>query len=158
MDLASEFQADHQRILDALLAVRGVICEGTPSRLHAILDRADRLLGPHCKWEEVFLYPALAALVGEVAVQRLITEHDGVHRSLQRLAELARVPRWSDAERRAAHEHWGILIEHLTNCDALSRYIPLLGPDMLRQLGEGLWAIRRQGITLSGYCRERRVG
>jgi hypothetical protein len=87
----------------------------------------------------------------------LVTEHDGVFRSLTRLAELAVGPRWSEADQRAAHEHWSLLVEHITHCDALGTYLRLLPGETLARLGDGLWALRRQGPTLSEYCRERRV-
>jgi hypothetical protein len=155
--LLHEFHADHQRIVDTLLTLRRALCDASRAHLCAALDEADRLLGPHCKWEEVFLYPALSGLVGEVRVQRLMTEHDGVYRSLRRLAELAGLRVWSDAERATAHEHWGLMVEHVVNCDALGRYVALLAPDRLSQCAEGLWALRRQPLRLADYCKERRV-
>jgi hypothetical protein len=157
VDLLREFHADHQQIVEALLALRRALCDADRSGLRAALKQADGLLGPHCKWEEIFLYPVLTPVLGEVRVQRLVTEHDGVFRSLTRLSQLAYVPRWSEADQRAAHEHWSLLVEHATNCEALARYVGLLPPDTLTRLGEGLWALRRQGGTLSEYCRERRV-
>jgi hypothetical protein len=155
--LLHEFHADHQRIVDTLLTLRRALCQADRARLRAALDDADRLLGPHCKWEEVFLYPALSGLVGEVRVQRLMTEHDGVYRSLRRLTDLAGLRVWSDAERVAAPEHWGLLVEHATNCDALGPYVALLPSQRLSECAQGLWALRRSGVRLAEYCRERRV-
>lgn len=155
--LIQEFHADHKQIIEVLRGLHRAISNGDLPGMRSSLAHADRLLGPHCKWEEVFLYPALTGLIGEVAIQRLMTEHDGVHRTLRRMAELAQGGRWSEAERRAVHEHWSLLVEHTMNCDGLSRYIPLLPEDLQRQLADGLWAIRRQGVRLADYCRERRV-
>ncbi|MFB3818324.1 MAG: hemerythrin domain-containing protein [Candidatus Methylomirabilales bacterium] len=155
--LLHEFHADHQQIVDALLTLRRALCDADRVRLRAALDAADRLLGPHCKWEEIFLYPALGGVVGEVRVQRLMTQHDGVHRSLRRLGELAGLPAWSGAERAAAHEHWSLTVEHVVACDDLGRYVALLPPGQLAGCAEGLWALRRQSVRLAEYCRERRV-
>ncbi len=53
-----------------------------PSRVRATLGKADKLVGPHFKFEEHDLYPRLTEFLGEARVQKLLTEHDGVFRGV----------------------------------------------------------------------------
>src|SRR6266542_2954651 len=100
--LISEFHADHARVVQALLDLRTAIQARDPGRVGTTLDAANQLVGPHFKFEELYLYPQLKGFVGEAGLKRLLTEHDGIFRSVAALADLAAKERWSPADAEAA--------------------------------------------------------
>jgi hypothetical protein len=154
--LIHEFHGDHQKVVGALLELRQAIAATDLARIRSILASAEGLLGPHFKFEELHLYPALEGFLGESGVKRLLNEHDGVFRSLKRIVELAQKDAWSEADRRSAQENLGLIYEHPVSCDGLSLWLERLPEEQSLQLSELLAAVRKQGTSFSEYDRERR--
>ena len=75
--LLGEFHSDHAKVVQALIDLRHAIQARDPLRVRRTLNEANKLVGPHFKFEEQHLYPSLTEFVGEAGVQRLLTEHDG---------------------------------------------------------------------------------
>ncbi len=88
-NLRREFHADHQQVVPALLGLRQAITDTNIPRVRSILETAEGLLGPHFKFEELYLYPALEPFLGGHGVTRLVREHDGVFQNVGKIAQLA---------------------------------------------------------------------
>src|SRR5579884_3784091 len=95
MDLIEQFHGDHQKVVDALFALRQAISARDVPRVRQILSEAEGLIGPHFKFEELYLYPALEPFLGEAYGKRLLNEHDGIFRSVRKIAELAKSDSWT---------------------------------------------------------------
>jgi len=154
--IIQEFRADHQRIRGTLVRLRQAITTGDIPEVRRLLGAADGLLGAHVKFEELHLYPALTAFVGEDGVQQLIREHDSMFQGVGILARLAAMETWSDAERRSALESLALIAYHPENCDELCQYIVHLPAGEQAGLLDRMQALRLQHTTFSGYAIERR--
>ena len=66
--------------------------------VRGILEAADRLAGPHSKFEELHVYPRLKDFLGEGRVQRPLTEPDSVFRGSGALVNLAGKTSWEEAD------------------------------------------------------------
>jgi hypothetical protein len=156
--LIQEFRADHQRITGNLLRLRQAIQQGDIPQVRAVLGGADALLGAHFKFEELHLYPALAAFVGDGGVRQLVREHDDIFQGIGQLAELALKPAWTDAERDAALRAFALVGNHPENCDDLSQHIERLPAARQEALLDRMQAIRRERPAFSAYAAERHSG
>jgi hypothetical protein len=150
-----EFHADHQKVVAALFDLRQAITASDIARVRSILEGAEALIGPHFKFEELYLYPALEQFLGEGHVKRLVNEHDGIFRSVRRIAQLAQKDTWSDSDRNSAQANLGLIYEHPVSCDGLTLWMERLSSAEQRQLEERMQEVRRQGTKFSEYYLER---
>lgn len=153
--LIGEFHADHTKVVQALLDLREAIRDRNPVRARATLAEANKLVGPHFKFEEQHLYPQLKEFIGEAGLKRLLTEHDGVFRSVATLVELAARDVWGESEAEAASANLDLIREHPVTCDGLSLYIERLPLDAQASLADRMEELRREGTTLLKYRKER---
>jgi len=154
--LIQEFRADHQRITGSLLRLRQAILQGDIPQVRAILGGAETLLGAHFKFEELHLYPAVAGFIGDGNVQQLIREHDSIFEVGGALIKLAQQTGWSEGDRKAALESFGLVGDHPEHCDDLCRYIEQLPASRQETLLGHMQAIRQARPAFSAYAVERR--
>ena len=157
MDLISQFHSDHQQVVDALFQLSQAITARDIQRVQNILAGAEGLVGPHFKFEELYLYPALEPFFGEAYGKQLLNEHDGVFRSIRKIAELAQKTEWNDADHASALANLELIYEHPISCDGLSLWIERLPAEDQEDLFQKMLAVRKQGTKLSEYCRERQA-
>ncbi len=155
MGLIEDFHADHRQVVDALFELRQAIAAREVRRVRTILSQADRLVGPHFKFEECYLYPSLERFLGEGYVKKLLNEHDGIFRSVWKLAKLAEKETWSDADVKSAEANLDLIYEHPIGCDGLSLWMERLGAEERDELWKQMHATRRKGTGLFDYYYER---
>ena len=153
--LIGEFHDDHTKVVSALMKLRSAIQGCDVAAVRGILEAADRLVGPHFKFEELYLYPRLKEFLGEGRVQRLLTEHDGVFRGIGALVNLAGKTSWEEADTEAAAANLDLIWEHPITCDGLSLYIERLPQAAQEELLQRMEETRREGTRLLAYRKER---
>lgn len=157
MNLIEQFHDDHKKVVSALFELRQAITGCDVPRARQILDAAENLLGPHFKFEELYLYPALEPFLGEAYGKRLLNEHDGIFRSVRKIAQLARSDSWDDTQHQSAMANLELIYEHPISCDGLSLWIERLPLKEVEDLYQKMVAVRKQGTKLSEYYRERQA-
>lgn len=155
MSLIAEFHSDHQRVVSALVNLRKAIADRDLDRVRSILNAAESLVGPHFKFEELYLYPLLERFLGEAYSKRLLNEHDGVFRSIRRIAQLAQKASWTESEAQSAQANLELIYEHPISCDGLSLWMERLSKEEQEQLLQRMEDVRQQGTKLSEYYVER---
>jgi hypothetical protein len=155
MSLIQEFHADHQKVVNALFDMRQAIAAREVGRVRSILAVAEKLVGPHFKFEELYLYPALEPFLSEGRIKRLLNEHDGIFRGVRHIAKLAQKDTWLDADAHSAMENLEVIYDHPVTCDGLSLWIEKLPSERQEELYYQMQECRRQGTTFSEYYRER---
>jgi hypothetical protein len=153
--LIGEFHADHAKVVQALMDLRNAIQARDVGRVRATLDKANKLVGPHFKFEEKYLYPSLIEFLGEAGLQRLLTEHDGVFRGVASLVDLAAKDTWTEADAHSAAANLSLIWEHPITCDGLSLYIEQMPESTQATLLNQMEELRREGTTLLEYRKER---
>jgi hypothetical protein len=155
MNLIQEFHSDHQQVVGALFELRQAITQRDIPKVRTILASAEKLVGPHFKFEELYLYPALEPFLGESYTKKLYNEHDGVFRSIRRIAQLAQNDSWSEGDHQSAATNLELIYEHPIACDGLSLWMERLPEGKKQQLLEKMHEVRKQATSLSEYYRER---
>jgi hypothetical protein len=155
MSLIQEFHSDHQKVVVALCELRQAIANYDVPGVRKILGCAENLVGPHFKFEELYLYPALERFLGESYTKKLYNEHDGVFRSIRRIAHLAQNDTWSEVEQESAKTNLELVYEHPIACDGLSLWMEKLGEREQEGLFQKMCEVREQATPLSEYYRER---
>ncbi|HWP60243.1 MAG TPA: hemerythrin domain-containing protein [Candidatus Acidoferrales bacterium] len=153
--LIGEFHSDHTKVVQALLDLRSAVQNRDVARVSATLGEANKLVGPHFKFEELYLYPSLKEFTGEAGIQRLVSEHDGIFRSVGALVKLASKGTWSEADAKTAEAYLDLIWEHPVTCDGLGLYIERLPGNVQQSLLSRMEELRREGTTLLEYQKER---
>lgn len=154
-NLVEEFHSDHTKVVNALMDLRRAIQARDPARVRTVLDEANKLVGPHFKFEELHLYPLLKEFIGVGRWQRLLMEHDGVIRGVAALVDLAAKDAWSEADAETATGNLDLIWEHPITCDGLSLYIERLPESVQATALQHMEERRREGTTLLEYRKER---
>jgi len=147
LDVIAEFRDDHRKVRDGLLEIIGALQSKDVGQAGAILGRLDALVGPHFRFEEEALYPALRVFLGEY-VDQLLQEHDGVIDTARACAALLGQATLTDEEAEQAARAARALLVHVSNCDGLAILSERLKPEELADLGEKFAAARAAGVPL----------
>lgn len=86
---AKAFRHEHREIRDALLELSRAFARRLQSEIAVSLVKVARLTGPHLRYEEEALYPALSRLFGPDYIVKLRTDHHRAIGSMRRLVDLA---------------------------------------------------------------------
>jgi hypothetical protein len=147
LDPINEFREDHRFVRDSVLEIAAALEEKDVERAREILGRINVGVGPHFRYEEEFLYPALRNFLGDY-VDDLIHEHDGAIATARACAELLSKDSLTDEEAKAAKKQAMTLLVHVSNCDGLAILSERFGKKELDDLGEKLSDMRKEGVPL----------
>ena len=130
---AQAFRAEHRQIRDALLETISAFEDGDVDRARGLLGRVAALTGPHFRYEEEALYPALVPLFGESYVESLLGDHDRAIGAARELVALVTSPSLGDERRRGADLARGLL-PHVSDCEGLSIMTEVLPGETVEEI------------------------
>ena len=146
---ASVFRQEHRDIRDTLFELmEGFDCQSLPKIRHC-LRRALDIIGPHFRYEEESIFPALVPLFGPGYVDRLLAEHDSAIGIAIRLDNIAAQTEVSadDGSRMTALIR-SRLLPHVSDCDGLSIMVERLPDETVRQILRAREQSLREGLDL----------
>lgn len=114
------FRNEHRQIRDTLLALREAFGNRDRAEIRARLEECTRVTGPHFRYEEEALYPALIPLFGRDYVDELLEEHDLAIDAARRLSELAGREELTQREAEEAQHLVQQMLPHVSDCDGLA--------------------------------------
>jgi hemerythrin len=147
LDPISEFREDHRKVRDGILEITRALKEKDVATARKILGTLNELTGPHFRYEEEYLYPALRGLLGEY-VDQLYREHDQVVETAKVCAELLSKDEISDEEAEVAQKAAMALLVHVSNCDGLAILSERFTDEEIKDLGDRFADARDEKISL----------
>lgn len=147
LDPIEEFREDHRKVRDGVLEMAGALERKNLKKAREILGRINILVGPHFRYEEEHLYPALKRFLGEY-VDDLLDEHDGVIETARGCAALLSKDALSKRQAEEARKKAIALLIHVSNCDGLAILSERFNKKELEGLGRRLAAARKAGVPL----------
>lgn len=151
LDVIKEFREDHRKVRDGLLDIIDALKAKDVAKAGGILGNLNTLVGPHFRYEEEALYPALKVFLGEY-VDQLLSEHDGVIDTAKTCATLLEKDTLTDKEAAEAAEAARKLLVHVSNCDGLAILSERFGTKELDELGKKFSACREAGVSLLDWA------
>lgn len=147
LDPIVEFREDHRKVRDGLLKLGGAAERGDMKTARTTLGEIDALTGPHFRYEEEALYPAMKEFLGEY-VDRLIEEHGGAIDTAKVAAGLLSKPSLSKEEGMAVSKAARALLVHVSNCDGLNILAERFSKAKLDELADQFQKARDAGVPL----------
>ena len=138
---------DTRKVRDGLLDLADDAEAGDVGKAGEILGQIDALTGPHFRYEEETLYPAMKEFLGDY-VDSLIEEHGGVIDTAKTAAKLLSHPSLSKEEGKAIAKAARALLVHVSNCDGLNILAERFSQQKLDELGERFAQSRAEGVPL----------
>ncbi|MDP2675027.1 MAG: hemerythrin domain-containing protein [Dehalococcoidia bacterium] len=153
LDVIEEFREDHRKVRDLILDLAGTLRQRDLPRARELLGSLDRLTGPHFRFEEEALYPALRQFLGDY-VDKLLSEHDGAIAKANGLAELLQRDSLSQDEAGAAIADVSSLLIHVSDCDGLAIIMEKMSEQELGQIADTVMACREADVSLLRWAQE----
>ena len=147
LDPIAEFREDHRKVRDLLLDIAGAAEKGDVPKARTSLGQLDDMVGPHFRYEEESLYPALRVFLGKY-VDSLISEHDGAISTAKAAAGFLAKLSLSPEEKKGVADAARALLVHVTNCDGLNILAERLSKAELDRLAQHYEASRKAGVPL----------
>jgi hypothetical protein len=144
------FRNEHRAIRDGLMDVIQAFHDQAPDRARTLLAGIAMFAGPHFRYEEEAMYPALVQIFGRKYIETLLREHDEAIRSAEQLMYLSVKDRWTEEDVGEATELARGILPHVSDCDGLSvmvERLPAREVDAIlaardRSLAEGIDLVR----------------
>lgn len=159
---STTFREEHREIRDTLLDLISAFEARDRARIGELVGRTAALAGPHFRYEEAALYPALAEIFGQDYIEQLFADHDRAIGGAKRLVELADRDLLGEEDVTEATRIVRGILPHVSDCDGLSIMVEVLPDEKVqsifdareRSLGEGLdlltWAEQVRDRPVAG--------
>lgn len=159
-ELANQFSAifrdEHRAVRDGLLELTESFKKRDREKVVALLGQVASLTGPHFRYEEETLYPALVEIFGPKYIEKLLADHDRVIGSAGRLVQLAGKGSWSNREVAEAVELVRDMLPHVSDCDGLSIMVERLPEEKIRDVLDARQRCNEAGLDLLRWVQEAR--
>lgn len=148
------FRNEHRQIRDALLELIGAFQERDKPRIKSLLDRIATYTGPHFRYEEEALYPALVEIFGPEYIEELLGDHDRAIGTAKRLLQLAEKESLSDEDIAEATKLIRSILPHVSDCDGLSIMVERLPEEKVEQILQRRDQSLRAGLNLLQWAEQ----
>lgn len=155
------FREEHRVVRDALLDLVQALEARDLERIRALLGQIAAATGPHFRYEEEALYPALVQIFGPAYVEHLLQAHDGAIAGAKRLVTIASQRTLSDDDVAEAMRLVRSILPHVSDCDGLSIMVERLPEAQVQAILDARERARSEGLDLltwAGGVRARPVG
>lgn len=147
-DFFKEFREEHREIRDLLFDMITSFGKEDFEKSGALLQRLDILTGPHFRYEEESLYPALIEVYGEAYINKLLTDHD---------LAIARAKKLSSMIDKGSNEKDDItdcvntvrsILPHVSDCEGLSIMVERMDDEIINTICDSMENARKENIPL----------
>lgn len=128
------FREEHRQVRDGLLDLITAFSRRDTVQIQSLLGRIAALTGPHFRYEEETLYPALVEIFGPDYVESLLEDHDRAIGAAKRLVELAGKGSLLEKEVNEAVALVRGVLPHVSDCDGLSIMVERLSDQKVQAI------------------------
>lgn len=142
------FREEHRKVRDLLLDLIRAFQNRDKASVRLLLHEIVNCTGPHFRYEEESLYPALVGILGEEYILKLFDDHDRAIRAAQRLIELSEKETFTDEGIAEAFRLIRTILPHVSDCDGLSIMVEALPPQIVQHILDTRIAALGTGLDL----------
>lgn len=151
VDVFQEFKEDHRKVRDTMFALKDAFQQKDVARARQVLGELDALAGPHFRFEEETLYPALKPVLGDY-LDKMITDHDGAIATARRLAEVVQHDAFSDGDVQDGVRGVLSMLPHVSDCDGLAIFMETMDPATIDGIARNIQESREAGVPLLAWA------
>lgn len=149
LDPIEELREDHKKVKEYLLELIEALNKKDAQRSLEILIMLDKLGGPHFRFEEETLYPALKKFFGEEYYQHLLKAHDRVIAAAKKIAEVLGKGTITEEEARTlVSTVRSEILPHPIECEGLALLADRLSKEELIAIAKNIQQSRDENVPL----------
>jgi hypothetical protein len=130
----ADFRAEHRKIRDTLLELVNAFQDRNKPRIQTLVEQFAGQAGPHFRYEEEALYPAVAEITGRNFVEELLWDHDNAIAAIGKVQQMATQAELSDEDVQQAAVLLRSMVLHTSNCDGLAIIVERLPEENIRSI------------------------
>lgn len=142
------FREEHRKVRDLLLDLIQAFRSRDKASIRLLLHEIVNCTGPHFRYEEESLYPALVDIFGEDYIQKLFEDHDRAIGVAQQLIELSGKETFTEEDVIEAIRLARTILPHVSDCDGLSIMVESLPPQVVQHILDTRSASLGKGLDL----------
>jgi len=144
----SEFRQEHREIRDYLLDMIGSLMRKDIGKTGVILSDLNDLAGPHFRYEEEALYPALIEIYGEAYIMKLLTDHDLAIARAKKLKSTIEKEEINDEEITDCINTVRSILPHVSDCEGLTIMVEKLDNSVMDTILSSMEKARAENAPL----------
>jgi hypothetical protein len=153
-DFARIFRDEHRVVRDTLLDLIQAFEDRDRERIRALLNAVAILTGPHFRYEEESMYPALTGIFGAEYVEKLLRDHDRAIEIAEELIALSAKDEFSSEDIvMAVRLIRGGVLPHVSDCDGLSIMVETLPEDQVQDILDRRQESLAAGLDLLAWAK-----
>jgi hypothetical protein len=149
---ATLFREEHRAVRDVLLDLLTAFPARDRAAITAGLVRCSELTGPHFRYEEERMYPALVQIFGPDYIEAQYRAHDGAIAAARGLLALTGKRVLTDADVAEARRLLLVLLPHVSDCEGLSIMVERLPEADVHSILDARARSRREGLNLLDWA------
>jgi hypothetical protein len=149
------FRNEHRAARDAFLGMLDGFRTNDAAKIAELMGAANAGIGPHMRYEEETMYPALVDFLGADYVENMVHDHDRALGIASRLGELAAHRPITSTDTAEAERLIRGLLPHVSDCDGLALFIEKLPEAKQRELVASRERALREGLTMMQWGERR---
>ncbi len=151
-EFARLFRTEHRAVRDVLLDLLEAFQARNRAAINFGLARCAELTGPHFRYEEERMYPALVKIFGPEYIEAQYHAHDGAIAAARGLVALAGQETLSDDDLAEARRLLLVLLPHVSDCEGLSIMVERLPESDVRAILDARERSWREGLNLLDWA------
>lgn len=153
-EVIENFTEEHRQVRDTLMELVEAVKQDDVETAREKLAEINELSGPHFRYEEETLYPALVEYFGEEQVIDLVEEHDEAIETARELDELFQGGTIPEDERESIVQTVSPLLVHVSDCEGLTIYMEEMSDETLDRVAESRERALEEDAPLTEYAEE----
>lgn len=147
-----EFRHEHRAIRDLLFSMITSFGQRDLKKAEAVLLQLDKLTGPHFRYEEEALYPALVKIYGESYIQKLLTDHDLVIARARKLKSTIDQKKTEENDISECIHTVRAMLPHVSDCEGLTIMVEKLHEDDMEVIYTSMNRARVGNLSLIDWA------
>jgi len=143
-----EFRQEHRDIRDLLFDMITSFAKKDFEESGELLKRLDVLTGPHFRYEEESLYPALIQVFGEPYINKLLTDHDLAIARAKKLKSIISSKRNEEDDITDCINTVRSILPHVSDCEGLTIMVEKLDDEIVNEICDSMEHARIENLPL----------
>lgn len=148
------FRQEHRLVRDTLLDLMQAFAARDRERIATLIGQTATYTGPHFRYEEEALYPALVEIFGKEYVEQLMTAHDHAIGTAKKLADLSTKESLTDEDVNRAVAMVRSILPHVSDCDGLSIMVERLPGEKVQAVLDARERCNAAGLDLMRWAND----
>ncbi|MCA0453917.1 MAG: hemerythrin domain-containing protein [Chloroflexi bacterium] len=142
------FRGEHRQLRDTVLDLISAFQSHDTAALPHLIHQAIVCAGPHCRYEEDALYPALSQFFEPDYIEILLIDHDWMIGVMKQLRVFSKQAQLTDDDVQLAIRMARSMLLHISDCEGLSIMVERLSPPVVHSvLDARTWSLN-EGLDL----------